>query len=111
MTTVLISNCPTLRRLLQRITPHETTHTYGSLAAAPKRVVHDASTVVFDESTASFMELYAYKDAVGPRQKLVVLTEKCISLIRCFERATVMSYPISASALQDQLRSQEEIHA
>ncbi len=111
MTKVLVSKNATLRTLLERAESTSALRTYPTLAAAPVRECECADAIIFDEATASFMELFACQDLFGDHQKLVILTEKRAAMIGCFSEAVVFSYPVDISEVSAACRDREEISA
>lgn len=111
MTNILVTTSLTLEPLLQRAMPDVSMRSYASIAEVPAEEIQKAGAIVFDESTANFMELFAHKDIVDPCGKLVILTEKRAAMVRCFPQATVFSYPIVPVDIATAVRYLETIIA
>ena len=111
MTRVLVSRNATLRTLLERDEGTSALRTYPTLLAVPAWERECADAIIFDEATASFMELFACRNMLGDHRKLVVLTEKRASMIGCFSEAAILSYPVDISEISGACRDREEISA
>lgn len=92
---VLVTHNEVLTKLMRRKLHSEQLNVYSRLDLVPDPVLERADSVIYDESSASFSALVSSGPLGDIAEKLVILTEKRLELVKFISQARVFTFPIN----------------